>query len=57
MLVNQGAERDTARAELAEHLEGLVAIQRGRPDGEHGDGPAPVLDELGDRQVGHGVRA
>lgn len=40
--------------ELLKELERLVAVQRRRPRREHGDRRAPVLDELGDRQVGHG---
>lgn len=40
--------------ELLEEIERLVPIQRRCSRGQHGDRPAPVLDELRDRQVGHG---
>jgi hypothetical protein len=39
--------------ELSEELECLVPLQRRGTDGQHGDRPTPVLDELGDRQVSH----
>ena len=34
-------------------LERLVSVQCRRTNGEHGDRPSPVLDELGRRQFGH----
>jgi hypothetical protein len=39
--------------ELFEQLGRLVSVQGWRADWQHGDRPAPVFDELGDRQVGH----
>ncbi len=41
-------------AELPEHLERLIRVQRWRARRQHGDRPPPVLHELRTRQVGHG---
>ena len=49
----QGAELVECLAKLPQHLERLISVQRRRARWEHGDRPAPVLDELGDRQFGH----
>jgi hypothetical protein len=39
---------------LTQELEGFISVQGRRTGGQHGDRPTAVLDELGDRQVGHG---
>ena len=50
----QGAELAQRFGQLLEELEGLVPVQSWSAHGQHRDGAALVLDELGDRQVGHG---